>query len=164
MKQNSALTWLVPLVAVLGLLVAGMGLFSQGGDGSFTFRTIHGTTVEMYGEGLYRNDSLFVGALFRGTDVITMFVGLPLLLAGYWLYLRTSLKGTLFLIGTLLYFLYIGVTYTFSAIFNPLFLVYTALFSTSLYATIIALTTFPAQLLMDKAASDLPRRGILSGF
>ena len=78
MKQQSALIWLVPLIAVLAVITAGSGLFLQGGEGPFTFTTLHGKTVEMYGSGLYRNDSLFSGAAFKGTDVITLFLGVPL--------------------------------------------------------------------------------------
>jgi len=160
MKQQSTLNWLIPLIAVLAVITAGVGLFSQGGDSPFLFTTIHGNTVEMYGRGIYRNDSLFVGALLRGTDAITLFVSLPLLLVGYLSYRRGSLRGSVFLLGILLYFLYIGVTYTFSAIFNSLFLVYTALFSASLFATIIALTTFDTQYLTTKVTSGMPHRGI----
>jgi hypothetical protein len=160
MKQESALNWLVPLIAILAVITAGVGLFSQGGDGPFPFTTIHGNTVEMDGEGIYRNDSLFVGALFRGTDAITLFVSIPLLLVGYLFYRRGSLRGSIFLIGMLMYFLYIGVTYTFSVLFNSLFLVYTVLFSASLFATIIALTTFDTKLLASKVKSDMPCRGI----
>jgi hypothetical protein len=160
MKTNPALSWLIPLIALLAVIVAGVGLFAQGGDGPFSFTTIHGNTVEMYGKGLYRNDSLFVGGIFRGTDAITLFMSLPLLLISYFSYRRGFLRGSLFLIGMLLYFLYIGVTYTFSVMFNSLFLVYTALFSASLFATIIALTTFDAQSLAAKVTSDMPHRGI----
>lgn len=160
MKQQSALNWLIPLIAILAVIITSVGLFSQGGDGPFPFTTIHGNRVEMYGEGLYRNDSLFVGGLLRGTDAITLFVSLPLLLIGYLSYRRGSLRGSIFLIGVLLYLLYIGVTYTFSAMFNSLFLVYTALFSTSLFATIIALTSFDMQCLASKVTSGMPRRGI----
>ena len=160
MKQQSALNWLVPLIAFLALIIAGVGLFAQGGNGSFSFTTIHGNTLEMYGEGIYRNDSLFVGGLFRGTDVITLFVSLPLLLVSYLFYRRGSLRGSIFMIGMLMYFLYIGVSYTFSVIFNSLFLVYTALFSASLFATITVLTTFDSQYLASKVTSNMPRRGI----
>jgi hypothetical protein len=160
MKQYSVLNWLIPLIAVLAVIVASVGLFSQGGDGPFPFNAIHGNTVEMYGRGIYQNDSLFVGALFRGTDAITLFVSLPLLLISYFSYRRGSLQGSLFLIGILMYFLYIGVTYTFSVMFNSLFLVYTALFSTSLFAVILALTMFDTQHLASKVTPDMPRRGM----
>jgi hypothetical protein len=148
------------LIAVLGIITAGVGLFARGGNGPFSFTTVHGNAVEMYGEGLYRNDSLFVGGLFRGTDAVTLFVGIPLLLIGYSSHRRGSLRGSIFLIGVLLYFLYIGVTYTFSAMFNSLFLVYTALFSASLFAAIVALTTFDVQSLESKVTPGMPRRGI----
>jgi len=160
MKQHSALNWLIPLIAVVAIATAAVGLFSQGGDGPFTFTTIHGNTVELYGEGVYRNDSLFVGGLFRGTDTITLFVSLPLLLTSFVFHRRGSMRGSIFMIGMLMYFLYIGVTYTFSAIFNPLFLVYTALFSASLFALIIALTSFDAPSLANKVTLNMPRRGI----
>lgn len=160
MKQNSALNWLVPLIAVLAIIIAGVGLFSQGGDGAFPFTTVYGDTIEIYGQGVYRHDSSFVAALFKGTDAVTLFAGIPLLLTGYWLYRRGSLRGGIFLIGMLLYFLYLGVTYTFSAIFNSLFLVYTALFSASLFAVILALTSFDTQNLASKVTSGMPRRGI----
>lgn len=160
MKQNSTLNWLIPLIAVLAVITAGVGLFSQGGDGAFSFRTVYGDTVEIYGRGIYRHDSSFVAALFRGTDAITLFVSLPLLLVGYLSHRRGSLRGSIFMIGMLLYFFYVGVTYTFSVIFNSLFLVYTALFSASLFATIIALTTFDTQYLAAKVTSGMPHRGI----
>lgn len=160
MRQNSILNWLIPLIAVLAIITAGVGLFSQDGKGPFQFTTVYGNTVEIYGQGVYRHDTTFVAALFKGTDVVTLFVGIPLLLVGYLLYHRNSLRGSIFLIGILLYFLYIGVTYTFSAIFNSLFLVYTALFSAALFATILALTTFDTQHLADKVNSGMPHRGL----
>ena len=160
MKGQPALHWLVPLVAILAIVISAVGLFSQGGEGPWPFITIHGNPVEMYGQGLYRNDSLFAGGLFRGTDVITLFVGMPLLLVSYLSYLRGSLRGRIFMTGMLLYFLYIGVTYTFSVVFNSLFLVYTVLFSASLFATITALTTFDIQTLSSNISARAPRLGI----
>jgi NADH:ubiquinone oxidoreductase subunit K len=64
------------------------------------------------------------------------------------------------MMGVLTYFLYIGITYTFSVVFNSLFLVYTALFSASLFATLIAFTTLDAQSLASKVNPGLPYRGI----
>lgn len=160
MKPQSALNWLVLMIAIIAIITSGVGLFSQGEDGPFTFTTLHGNTVEMYGQGLYRNDSLFVGALFRGTDAITLFVSVPLLLFGCLLYLRGSLPGRIFMTGMLTYFLYNSVSLTFSAAFNSMFLLYTAYFSASLFATIMALTTFDTQMLADRVSSGLPHRGM----
>ena len=160
MKQHSALDWLIPIIAILTIIITGVGLFSQGGDGPFQFTTVHGNAVEIYGKGPYRHDSSFVATLLRGTDAITLFLSLPLLLVSYWFHRRSSLRGSIFMIGMLMYSLYIGATYTFSVFFNSLFLVYTALFSASLFALIIALGTFDAQALASKVTSNMPHRGI----
>jgi hypothetical protein len=124
------------------------------------FTTVHNNTIELYGEGLYRHDSSFVATLLRGTDVITLFLSLPLLLISYGFHRRGSLRGSVFLIGMLMYFLYVGASYTFSVFFNSLFLVYTALFSASLFALIIALGTFDTQTLASKVTPNMPHRGI----
>ena len=87
MKQESTLNWLIPLIALLAVLVAGFGLFLKGGNGPFTFTTVYGNIVEIYGRGIYQHDSAFVATLSRGTDFVSLFVSLPMLLIGYWLYL-----------------------------------------------------------------------------
>ena len=50
MKQQNALNWLVPLLGILSLLAFGTGLFSQTAGQPFSFTTLHGHTVEMYGQ------------------------------------------------------------------------------------------------------------------
>jgi hypothetical protein len=142
MTMHKTLTWLVPLVALLALITASAGLFLPGGDGPFTFTTLRGHEVEMFGRGLYQYDTLLVGAALRGTDAVTLLVSLPLLVLFYWKSRRGSPNAPLALLGVLFYFLYKGASLTFSAAFNPLFLVYIALFSSSLFAVIIAMTTF----------------------
>jgi len=158
--RKSALDCLVPIIAILAMITAGIGLFWQAGEEPSSFITVYGDSVEIFGEGIYRHDSTFVAALLKGTDAVTLFVCIPLLMIGYAFYLRGSLRGIIFLVGVLFYFLYIGVTYTFSVFFNSLFLVYTALFSASLFATIIALTTFDLKLLASKVTAQMPRRGM----
>jgi hypothetical protein len=160
MKQNPVLNWLVPLIAIFAVIITVTGLFAGGGSGPFTMKSVYGDSVEIHGRGLYSHDSAFVAPLLRGTDVITLVVGIPLLLIGYILYRRGSLRGYIFLCAMLLYFLYIGVTYTFSVLFNSMFLFYTALFSASLFAVIVALTTFDVQVLAETLNPRLPRRGM----
>ena len=160
MKNQPALNWLVPLIAILGAITAGVGLFTAEGPGSFSFTTIHDNTVEMYGQGLYHNDSLFAGALFRGTDAATLFISIPLLVVSYWFSRRGSMRANIFMIGVLMYFLYLGSSYTFSVAFNSLFLIYIMLFSASLFATIVTLTGFDRARLANEISAQFPHRGI----
>jgi hypothetical protein len=160
LKQQTALYWLVPLIAILAIITSGIGLFSQGGSGPFAFTTLHGGTVEIYGQGLYRNDSTFVAALFRGTDAITLFVSIPLLIVSFLCYRRGSMRGSIFMIAVLTYFLYNSASLTFSAAFNSMFLMYVVSFSASLFATVIALTAFDTHLLSNRVSSGFPHHGM----
>lgn len=161
MKNKSALHWLVPLIVVLAGISAGCGLFVQGGEGPRMFTTLFGDIVELNGRGVYLRDTTFVAALLKGTDFITLFISLPLLIVSYLSFRRGSWKGNLFLTGVLFYFLYLGATYTFSVIFNALFLVYTGLFSASLFAVILSFTSLDREKLAAIIADpDVPNRGI----
>jgi hypothetical protein len=151
MKQQPTLNWLIPLLAILALVVVGTGLFWQDGNTSFTFTTLHGQTVEMYGSGLYRHDTLFTAAAFRGTDAVTLFVALPLLIFAFWLYKRGSSRGGFLLTAMLSYFLYNAAHMAFAAAYNNLFLVYIAYFSVSFFAFILAFTAVNLEALPGKA-------------
>lgn len=157
--MHKALTWLVPLIAILALIGALAGLFLPGGEGPFTFTTLREQDVEMFGRGLYQYDTLLVGAALRGTDAITLLISLPLLSLFYWKSQRGVQDTPLALLGVLFYFLYKGASLTFSAAFNPLFLVYTALFSVSLFSVIIIMTTFDIEALAKRVRPGFPHRG-----
>jgi hypothetical protein len=159
MKEQSALNWLVPIIAILAIVTACFGLLSQGGDGPYSFTTLHGQTAQIYGKGLYRFDTVFSAATFKGADVITLVLSVPLLLTGFILYRRNSLRGGLLLLSALPYFIYIGASMTFSAAFNRIFLLYVAMFSVSLFTFITALGTIDASTLSKHIAPNLPRRG-----
>lgn len=160
MNNKSVLIWLIPLITVLSLIAAGSGLLIQGGEGTYTFLNRYGHEIEMYGKGLYQYDSRLVGAGFRGTDVVTLLLAIPMLLISYASHRRGSLRGHLFLIAALFYFSYNGASMTFAASFNPLFLVYVALFSSSLFALINVLMRIESVNLANRVETGFPHRGI----
>lgn len=162
MKNQPALDWLIPLIALLALAASGAGLFWGGGEGPSAFTTLHGQVVEIYGRGMYQHDTTFFATLFKGADAVVLFAAIPLLIVSYLLYRRGSLKGRYLLLGVLAYFTYIGASMTFSAAFNRLFLVYTALLSASLFALIAAFTTIDLDALPGRVLPGLPYRGTAS--
>lgn len=147
-------------MALLALLTAGAGLFWQGGGAPIPFTTIHGENVQLDGQGLYRFDWDFKAPIQRGTDAVTLFVCLPLLLVAFWRTRRGSLKGSILLIGVLSYFLYYGASLSLSMMFNPLFLVYTALFSAGFFAFVYAITAVNPTFLAAHLSPNAPRRGM----
>jgi hypothetical protein len=136
------------------------GLLWQVGGAGFAFTTLHNQTAQMYGRGLYAFDTVFNAGIYKGTDIITLLVFVPLLIISILLYRRGSLRGAFLLTGVLSFFLYNGLSMAFSAAYNPLFLVYTALLGSSLYAFILAFTSIDLQALAGQTSDRLPRRGI----
>ena len=106
MKPSGAVVGLAALIAALALIAAGVGLFWQDAGRPFTFTTLRGQTVAMYGRGLYRFDTRFMGAGNRGTDAIMLTLGIPLLIVATLRYRRGSPRWGLLLVGTLVYFVY----------------------------------------------------------
>lgn len=167
MKPSKVVVWLSFLIVVLALIATGTGLFWQGsdgdgdgdGEGPFSFTTVRGQTVEMYGRGLYRYDSLFTGATYKANDAVTLVLAIPLLVLLTVFYWKGSLRAGLLLTGMLSYFSYVYATMALNAAYNSLFLVYVALFSASFFALLLALRSIDSQALAARFSPTLPRRG-----
>ncbi|MCL4858311.1 MAG: hypothetical protein KJZ93_02845 [Caldilineaceae bacterium] len=156
MKKSSALVWLSSLVALLALVSAGAGLFWPGEGNPFPFTTLRGQAVEIYGQGLYRYDTAFKAPILRGTDGVTLLVGIPLLVWAIARYRRNSLRGGLLLTGVLSYFLYKSASLAFGVAYNDLILVYIVYFSASFFAFMLAFTSIDLADLAARMSPDLP--------
>ena len=159
-QPSRTVIWLAWLIAVLALLAAGVGLFWQDGGRPFAFTTLHGQTIQMSGQGLYRYDTFFKAPINRGTDAATLLVGLPLLVLATLSYRHGSLRSRVLLTGVLAYFLYNSASLAFGVAYNALFLVYIAYFSASLFAFVLAFTSIDLGSLAAHISPRLPHRGI----
>jgi hypothetical protein len=160
MKYQSTLRWLIPLIGILALVAAGTGLFYQTDSQPYPFTSHRGEEVMIYGRGIYAYDTVSSVAQAKANDLVTLVLGLPLLVVSTWLAFRGSLRGRLILTGTLGFFLYTYISMAFLAAFNPLFLVYTALYSLSLFAFILSMMSFELKTLPEKFSERLPRKWI----
>jgi hypothetical protein len=159
-KISKAIIFFSIAVALLAAIYASVGLFWQDDGAPFTFTTLHGETVEIYGQGIYRNDAAFRAPIFRGTDAITLFVCVPALLIAAFLYGRGSLRGGILLTSMLAYFIYNAASLALGAAYNELLLVYIASFSISLFAFIMAFTSIDLQVLAKHTTPTLAHRAI----
>lgn len=157
MKNQSILRWLIPIIGVLALFAASMGLFYQTPGEPFSYTNHRGETVMINGQGLYYYDTVSGAAQEQGNDIVTLLVGLPLLIVSTWLAFRGSLRGQLLLTGTLGFFLYTYLSMAMLTSYNALFLVYVALFTLSLFAFILSLLAFDLKTLPEHFSDDLPR-------
>jgi hypothetical protein len=160
MKSDNRVVWLTGLIIVLVLIAAGIGLFWQDGGSPFDFTTLRGETVQIYGQGIYRYDTVLTAIGFRAADAVTLVVGIPVLLVSLWQYRRGSLRGGFMLGGALVYILYNYSSLAFGAAYNNLFLVYLAVLTASLFGFILTFTAFDAPSLPSRFSTRLPRRGI----
>jgi hypothetical protein len=163
MKYQSTLKWLIPLIFVLALFSAGMGLFYQTPGQPYPYTNHRGETVMINGHGLYFTDTVSSAAQMQGNDLVTLIVSLPLLVVSTVLAFRGSLRGRLVLTGTLGFFLYTYMSMSMLTAFNALFLVYVALFSLSLYAFILTMLSFDLVDLPNHFSPRLPR-GWIAGL
>lgn len=157
------MVWLYWLVAFCSLITSAGGLFwSQGGE-RFLFTTLRGQIVEIYGQGLYRYDTVFRSAIQRGNDVVTLFIALPLLLFTLTRLNHGSLRVRLLQTGTLSYFLYNAISLAFGTAYNHFYPVYLAYFSASLFAFITACLSIDLNELANRVAAGFSRR-LTAGF
>jgi len=125
-------------IIVLVINSSGFGLFYKSGGQPFEFINLYGDTVKIYGDGIYKNDSYFMAYIFKGTDFMALFIVLPLMISALIMDIkRSTFKTKLFLTAIIVYFLYYSVSYSMGVIYNVLHLVYLALFSCTLYASIL---------------------------
>ena len=160
MKVFKTVSWLSAIITGLALIAAGVGLLCQPGGSAFSFTTVRSVTVQLYGQGWYRLDTPIAAVGFMAADLVTLAVAIPLLVISTLRYRRGSLKGGFLLSGALAYFLYNYGSLAFGSTYNNLFLVYTAIFSASLFGLILVLMSFDVPALPRHFAARLPRRGI----
>lgn len=164
MKKQPALNWLVPLIAILAAITAGIGLFSTSGDGPFQFTTLHNEAVDIYGKGLYRFDTPLIALGYRVSDAFTLIAGIPLLLISFWLYRRGSIRGKIMLTGTLLFFLYNFGSLAIGAAYNNLFLIYILLTMATFLGSSAMLLSFDLSTFPKLFSVRAPQRGISNFF
>jgi hypothetical protein len=122
----------------LAIITSFFGLFYKTGGESYDFVNQYGDIVKIYGDGIYKNDSLFMAPIFRGTDCTILFLGIPLLIIALILdFRKNTVRTKLFLTSFIALFLYYSASISFGVVYNVLHLVYIALFACSFFATII---------------------------
>ena len=112
------------------------------GDGSgYSIVSEWGEEIDIHGKGLYRMDSSSYAIQGIAQDWVTLALGIPLLTVSLILFRKNNFRGKLLLTGSLAYFLYTYMSYSFLMTYNPLFLVYVTLFSLSLFGFILSFSS-----------------------
>lgn len=163
MKLGKGTSVLVFVIVLLSFVASVSGIFSRQGQGKYEFKSINGQTVPIYGRGLYKNDSVSVATQAKAQDIVTLFLGIPLLISSLYLTKKDLLKGKLLLAGTLGYFLYTYASYALYSMYNTMFLVYLLLMSASFFTFTITMLSFDLAKLSSRFQEKLPVK-LVGGF
>jgi hypothetical protein len=154
---NRKIDCLVIAIAIVASIVAAIGLFySSPVNAGRQVETISGQMVELYGRGIYHNDSLSMAVQAKGQDLVTLFLGVPFLIYSLYLNRKNRLLGRFFLTGMLAYFLYSYAIYCISGSFNSLFLLYVVITGLAFFAFIACMTSFDLSQIKEKFKAKLP--------
>lgn len=124
----------VVITALLLLVTTLAGVLSYSGTESYTAQNHYGETIEMYGFGIYSNDSLFKAPIFIGTDITMLFVALPLLIFFFIKYIKLpSTKSKVNLLAMYGLILYYALSIAFGITYNSLHLVYILLVAAAFF-------------------------------
>jgi hypothetical protein len=163
MKNIKQINILVFCIVIFSVFACVIGLTSSGGNGQYEFKSINNEVVSINGQGIYKNDSVSVTAQGKASDLVTIVLAIPLLIISLYFANKNSIRGRLLLTGTVGYFLYTFMSYAFLWQYNPLFIVYVILMSTSLFAFILCLCSFDLQEVPSYFDKKLPIK-FLGGF
>lgn len=163
MKHKNSISILVLFIVLFSFTAAATGIFSGGGPGQYEFTSIHGEKVLIYGKGIYKDMSAEVAPQGIAQDVVTLFLGIPLLIISLHLARKGLLKGRMLLAGTLGYFLVTYLFYLTMGMYNKLFLVYVILLSTSFFAFAQTMLSFDLNSLGSSFKQTLPVK-LVGGF
>ena len=108
---------------------------------------------------LYR-DNAFATSAWQGTDLATLVLAVPILVAALIFSLRGSFRAQLIWLGMLDYMLYSYAYYLFGAAFNAFFLIYVALFTLSIFALIFGLAKVDTKGIGQRFRDSTPVRWI----
>jgi hypothetical protein len=154
---NRKIDYLIFIIAILSIIVAVISLFyNQDINVGKQVESVSGKMVELYGRGIYHNDSLSMAVQAKGQDLVTLILGVPFLIYSLYLNKKGSLVGRFYITGTLAYFLYTYTVYCFAGSYNPLFIVYCAIMGTSFYAFVGYMTSFEIHKMKESFSDKLP--------
>jgi hypothetical protein len=127
-------------ILVLSFVASLAGALSYRHQEYRTITTARGEVVEVAAAGVYPYSlrSLVTGG--APWDVVWLGLAIPVLAVAFGLHLRGSVRGTLLFVGMLASFCTSTCLWSFDWAYNPLYLIYVALFSLSLWTLVLVLS------------------------
>jgi len=156
LKNIKTITVLVIIIAIVSTYAALTGILSSGGPGPYTYKSIRGHEVLIYGKGLYKDMSAEVAPQGIAHDYVILFAGIPLLMIALFSVRKNSIKGRFLLSGVLLFFLVTYLFYLMMGMYNKMFPVYVVLLCCSFFSFLFCIFSFETEKLPLLFKEQLP--------
>jgi len=147
--------FLCVMIVILTIISACTGVFYTTGGERFTVKNIYGENIELYGDGIYKYDTVSAAGTNKGTDFTMLFVATGF--AFLTVKRKKTVKDRFLQAGLLSAFLYYASYLVFGVTFNRLFPVYVLLFSSSLFALIFLLSKLIKE---DNLSAELAKKSL----
>jgi hypothetical protein len=106
----------------------------------------------------YDEETEFARNAYRGADLVSLVLAVPLLVGSCWAATRGSFRGHLLWLGSVAYCVY-QYTYVFAYRWNELFPIHLLLFSLSSFTLVVGLVQLSWSDVAGRFDAGLPRRG-----
>ncbi len=154
MKKISKLCYLIVILTLISTLI---GIFYSTEAARFWVVNIYGESIELFGDGIYKYNSILKAAGNKGTDAVMLLVAV---FFGIMTYLKDKSNRFKFLqAGALAGLLYYSACLVFGVTFNRLFPVYVLLFSSCLFAMIGLMSDLIKSDTIVSSATDIRLKG-----
>lgn len=135
MKKLNYLCYFIVLLTLVSALV---GILYSTGSDRFVVENIYGERIELYGDGIYKYNSVLRAGVNKGTDLVMLVVAI--VFAIFTALSKRAAKYRYWQVGALSGLLYYSSCLVFGVTFNRLFPIYVLLFSSCLFTMIFLLT------------------------
>lgn len=121
----------------------------------------YGDTIEMFGNGVYKNDSSFKASIFIGSDLFMLIFMIPTLIYAHLSNKKyNTIKTKLFLTSILGIILYYSASIVFGVKYNFLFIIYIILFFSSSFSLFINIRNLSAKKFTQDIFNSLLTKGL----
>lgn len=145
-------------ISCLAICVSVIGLFYSDGGASFWVNNIYGQPVELYGKGIYANNSLLTVASRLGADWMGIISGL--LMITWNIIGKKKMWAYVLRLAQCFTFIYYFACLVFSISMNRLYLLYVLGFGLSIFTSIILWISYTAIIEVKESAKENKNIGI----
>lgn len=154
MRKIDLLCWFIVVLAVTAAVV---GVFYTTGEPRFTVENIYGESIELFGDGIYKYNSVLKAGANKGADIAMLMVAM--LFSCLTVLRSKSVTYRYMHVGLLSGLLYYSACLVFGVTFNRLFPVYVLLFSSALFAMIFLLGGLMRETRLPEKIRRTPMKG-----